>query len=108
MSFANALDYSLWVVLIEFAGALIIVAYVIAAIISLFLKRNITRARLIVADGIITGLSFKLAGTLLKTIQLRTWQQILIFAAILALRTLLKRFFTWEKRGLEKRLHELV
>ncbi|HEY4036334.1 MAG TPA: DUF1622 domain-containing protein [Ktedonobacteraceae bacterium] len=50
--------------------------------------------------GVVTGLSFKLAGTLLKTIQLHTWQQILMFVAIFTLRTVLKRVFTWERERL--------
>src|SRR2546421_6719196 len=93
---ANLFDLTAWVVIIEFIGALLIVAYVVAAIISLLRHGNVAQARLLVADGAITGLSFKLAGTLLKTIELRTWQQILMFSAIFALRTFLKRFFIWE------------
>ncbi|MDQ2885502.1 MAG: DUF1622 domain-containing protein [Chloroflexota bacterium] len=51
----------------------------------------------------IPGLSFKLAGTLLRTIELRTWQQIFMFVAIFALRTLIKRLFTWERVRLQQR-----
>lgn len=102
MLLTDILDFTLWAQIIEFVGALLIVGYVIAAIISLFRSGNIVRARLLVADGAITGLSFKLAGTLLKTIELRTWQQILIFVAIFALRTVLKRLFTWERTRLQR------
>jgi len=37
------------------------------------------------------------AATLLRTIGLRTWHQILIFTLILSLRILLKKVFVWEK-----------
>lgn len=95
--FANLLNFTLWDGLIEFAGALLIVGYIVAALYTLVRTGSIVRARLIAADGIITGLSFKLAGTLLKTILIHTWSQILLFVVIFALRTVLKRVFTWER-----------
>ena len=101
---ANLFDLTAWVVIIEFIGALLIVAYVVAAIISLLRHGNVAQARLLVADGAITGLSFKLAGTLLKTIELRTWQQILMFVAIFVPRTVLKRLFSWERSRVQSRL----
>ena len=101
MLFANLLDFTLWASIIEFIGALIIAAHIVAAIISLLRTGNIAQARLIVADGAITGLSFKLAGTLLKTIELHTLEQILMFAAIFVLRTVLKRLFTWERERIQ-------
>jgi uncharacterized membrane protein len=102
MSLLDILNYTIWIVVIEFIGALIIVGYVVAALVSLFRTRNIVQARLLVAEGAITGLSFKLAGTLLKTIELHTWEQILLFVAIFALRTILKRLFTWEQSRLRQ------
>jgi uncharacterized membrane protein len=102
--YANIFDFTLWANIIEFVGALLIVIYIIVAIFVLFRSKDITRARLIAADGVITGLSFKLAGTLLKTIELHTWQQILMFVAIFALRTILKMLFTWERHRLQRRL----
>ncbi len=100
MLFANLFNYTLWASLIEFAGALLIVGYIIAALFTLVRSGDIVKARLLVIDGAISGLSFKLAGTLLKTIELQSWQQILMFFAIFALRTILKRVFTWERAHL--------
>jgi uncharacterized membrane protein YfhO len=57
---------------------------------SLLRLRSIDRARLRIAEGVIAGLSFKLAATLLKTIVLQSWEQILMFAAIIVIRMLLK------------------
>lgn len=48
--------------------------------------RDVTRGRRIVMEGAIAALDLKLAATLLKTIELHTWQQLGAFAAILALR----------------------
>ncbi len=101
MRFADLFNYVLWASLIEFVGALLIVGYILVALYIVLRGGNIVRARMIVADGAITGLSFKVAGTLLKTITIHTWQQILMFLAIFALRTVLKRFFMWEKGRLQ-------
>ncbi len=114
MHFANLLspaalfDFTTWATIIEFVGALLIIGYIVAALYTLIRDKSITRARLIVADGVITGLSFKLAGTLLKTISLQSWQQILMFVAIFALRFILKRLFIWERERLQRRLAETM
>ena len=52
------------------------------------------------AEGLIGGLGVMTAATLLRTIGLRTWHQILIFTLVLSLRILLKKLFVWEKRRL--------
>lgn len=103
--FANKIfDYLLWASIIEFIGALIIVGYILAALYAIVRGRRIIDAQQIVADGAIAGLNFKLAGTLLKAIVVHSWQQILMFAAIFALRTILKRLFAWEKGKLLRRV----
>jgi hypothetical protein len=101
MLFANF--YTLGASIIEFVGALLISGYVLAALVMLARTQNIVLARLVVADGIIAGLNFKLAGTLLKMIELHTWRQILMFVAIFALRLVLKRLFIWERGRLQMR-----
>jgi hypothetical protein len=53
---------------------------------------------LLVAEGVIGGLGVMTAATLLRTIGLRTWRQILMFTLILSLRILLKKLFVWEKQ----------
>lgn len=100
MSLGDLFGLAAWVAIIEFIGGLFIVLYVLAAIVTLFHSRNLVQARLLAADGAIIGLSFKLAGTLLKTIELQTWEQILMFVAIFVLRTVLKRIFNWERERL--------
>jgi len=98
------LHVAIWASLIEMGGSLIIVAYCLAALLMLLRSRavGIVSARLLIAQGVLTGLNFTLAGTLLKTLLLVSWRQILIFTAIFALRTLLKRLFIWEQTHLRQ------
>ncbi len=80
-------------VLIDLLGALLIVGYDGAAIVALLRGRSILQARLLVAEGAVFGLSFKVAGALLTALELPTWRQLGMFATVLALRTLLKQLF---------------
>jgi uncharacterized membrane protein len=94
--------------LIEFVGALLVVGYVASAVYWLIRRpgtEGLLQARLLVAQGAITGLDFKLAATLLHTLGLHAWRQIGVFAVIFLLRTILKRLFTWEKAQLIRRSH---
>ncbi|WP_017655098.1 DUF1622 domain-containing protein [Fortiea contorta] len=93
----NLFNFSVWAAIIQLLGAMVIGSYAIAATISLLPNRNVDRARLLIAQGVITSLSLMVAATLLKTIYLRTWKQILIFSVILALRIFLKKLFVWER-----------
>ena len=83
--------------LIEFGGALIVAVAVVRALLALVAGRGIAQARLLVIGGSLSALGYKSAATLLKAIELETWRSIASFAAILALRTLLKQFLTWER-----------
>lgn len=85
------------VVLIDLIGGLLVVGYVLAAVVALLRTGAVAHARLLVAEGAVLGLSFKTAGTLLKTLEIHTWEQIATFGAILALRVVLKQLFVWEK-----------
>lgn len=103
-------DLSAWLepkrlaLLVEVAGSAYLTGYVLAALWrlrgpSLF---RLEAARLLLAEGVVTSLSFKTAASLLKILEVQTWSQIGLFAAVLALRTLFKRFFTWEAEGLRR------
>ena len=100
MSSIRLLDFSWWGLALQLGGAVVIAGFVAAALISLGLGRGILRARLLVAEGVIGGLGVMTAATLLRTIGLRTWHQILMFTLILSLRILLKKLFVWEKQRL--------
>lgn len=90
------------VVLIDLVGGLMVVGYVIAALLALMRAGEVGQARLLVAEGAVLGLSFKTAGTLLKTLEIHTWEQILMFGAVLTLRVALKQLFEWEKVRVER------
>jgi len=103
--FSNlSFSLSLGAGVIQVIGALVIAGYVAGAIISLVPRRDIARARLRVAQGVIAGLSVMVAATVLKTIALHTWRQILMLGVILTLRVLLKKLFDWERTRLLARL----
>jgi len=83
---------------LDAASALIIVGYCAKAFIKAVRSGRPTEAHGIVARGAILGMSVKLVGTCLKTIQLQTWNQIGLFAAIFALRFILKKVFILENK----------
>jgi hypothetical protein len=97
---SKLLDFSWWGLALQLASALVITGFVAVAFVSLSLGQTVTRARLLVAEGVIGGLGVMTAATLLRTIGLRTWHQTLMFALILFLRILLKKLFVWEKQKL--------
>lgn len=83
--------------LIEVAGSLVIVWHVAKACVKAVGPQGSVQARLLVADGVLAALGFMVAATLLKTMALRNWHQIGMFAFVLAFRTLLKHVFAWER-----------
>ena len=89
-----------WIALIEFTGTLVIVGHCAAGLVEALRSRNPAAVRLLVIEGSLWGLSLKTAASLLKTIEVHSWEQIAAFTAILALRTLVKRVMTWEKAHL--------
>ncbi len=80
-----------------------IAAHCVAGLVELAGSCDPAVVRLLVIQGALWGLSLKTAASLLKTIEIRTWEQIAAFTAILALRTLVKRVMTWEAARLEGR-----
>ena len=53
---------------LQFGGAVVIAGFITAALVSLSLGRDVLRARLLVAEGVIGGLGVMTAATLLRTI----------------------------------------
>jgi hypothetical protein len=92
---------------IQLLAALVILIHLAAALVALGRTGSISRARLTAADGVIAGLGLITAATLLRTIELRTWNQIALFTVVLTLRTLLKRLFAWERNRILARQPEL-
>lgn len=90
--------------LIELAAAAVIGCHAFWAALLLIRRQGQDRARMVVADGVLAGLGFSLAGTLLKTIGLQSWSEIRMFLFVFMFRTLLKRIFSREKRLIAARL----
>lgn len=88
---------ALWV---EMAGSFALAVFAAIAAFALLRGQTPEAARLLLAEGVILALNLKTAATLLKTLDLPTWDSIAAFAAILALRTLLKRVFVAEQKRL--------
>jgi uncharacterized membrane protein len=86
--------------LIEATAGLVVAAHVLAALGAVLRGRGPEAARLIVAEGAVLALSLEAGAALLKTLHLPGWPQIAAFAAILALRTVLKRVFAAEQARL--------
>ncbi|EYB67606.1 hypothetical protein DEIPH_ctg033orf0005 [Deinococcus phoenicis] len=86
---------------VELATNLVLFGYLVAALLTLVRGTGLLRARLLVAEGILFALNLKVVATLLRTMELTTWNQIGLFAAVFVLRTVLKRVVTWERRELQ-------
>ena len=88
-------------VLIEFGGSIVIAVACLRGLVvmvaGLGSRHAVVRGRLIIADGVVAALGYKTAATLLKTIELQSWAAIGMFAAILTLRTVVKRVLVWEE-----------
>jgi len=82
----------------DVASAAVILGYCATAFIQAVRSGTPTIAHGIVARGALLGMSIKLVGTSLKTIQIQTWNQIGLFFAILFLRIILKRIFVLENK----------
>jgi uncharacterized membrane protein len=91
-----------WAATVEFIGAILVALYCLKAAFALFRPGGLLAARLLVAEGAIWGLSFKVAATLLKLVVINTWSQIGMLAVTVAIRTLLKQLFVWEAAKLQR------
>jgi uncharacterized membrane protein len=103
MHLAEWLGFRAWIAVIQFGAAVLIAGYAAAAVATLVRTRNVERARLVMADGVVTGLSVLVIGALLRMIILESWQDIGLFAVTLGLRTLLKQLFVWEEAHIARR-----
>ena len=82
------------IILFEFTGVLIIIISGVKAVISYIRKDTLTRLKL--AQGMATALEFKLGSEILRTVIVRDLSEILIVAAIIALRAALTFLIHWE------------
>lgn len=84
----------------ELVSNLVLFGAVLGALRVLWRGPDLTGARLLVLDGMLLALNLKVVATLLRTLEVRSWSQIGLFAALFLLRTGLKRVATWERAEL--------
>lgn len=88
----NIVDYA--ILFFEFMGVLVLILAGIRGAINYFRKNPLTRLNL--AKGMAMGLEFKLGSEILRTVVVRTWEEILTVAGIILLRAALTFLIHWE------------
>lgn len=94
------------ILLIEFAGIIVIVISMIRGFIGFLRKDGHTRIAL--AQGIMLGLEFKIGSEVLRSVIVTTWAELGTLAAIILLRSLLTLLLHWEIHEEEKREKQLL
>ena len=89
------------IILFELTGVIIIIFSGVKAVISYIKKDALTRLKL--AQGMATALEFKLGSEILRTVIVRDLSEILIVAAIIALRAALTFLIHWEIKTEDKK-----
>ena len=92
------------ILLIEFAGIVVIVISMIRGFIGYLRKDEHTRIDL--AQGIMLGLEFKIGSEVLRSVIVTNWEELGKLAAIILLRSLLTLLLHWEINEEEKREKE--
>lgn len=85
------------VTLIDFGGAVIVTIYCVLGLWVVLRERDPAKARYLVATGALSGLTFKLAATLLQTLVVASWSQVGMLAFVVGLKTVLKWTFVRER-----------
>ncbi|MCD8337579.1 MAG: DUF1622 domain-containing protein [Lachnospiraceae bacterium] len=96
---------NLAILLFEYVGVAIITVTGIKGMINYIRKRPDTR--LLLAEGLTMGLEFKLGSEILRTVIVRTMDEILIVAGIIVLRAVLTFLLHWEIKNEEEEGHKL-
>jgi hypothetical protein len=94
------LDFGAWARAIQALAGLVLAGYVAATMAGPVFRGDVDRARLLVAEGVIGALGLMLPATILRTLVLRSWEQLLSVALVLTMRIVVKRLFVWEKSRL--------
>ena len=92
------------ILLIEFAGIVVIVISMVRGFIGFMRKSDHTRIEL--AQGIMLGLEFKIGSEVLRSVIVTNWEELGRLAAIILLRSLLTLLLHWEIGEEEKRQKE--
>lgn len=90
------------VLLLEAAGVVILLYVAIKSIVRLF--RRDSNVRMELAEGIALALEFKLGAEVLRTVIVRSWDELAILGAIVALRAAITFLIRWEINSEKKKL----
>lgn len=90
--FKQVIQYS--TILMELAGMLIVLATGAKCFYGVLKHREGVRTEL--AEGISLALLFKMGGEVLRTVIVRTWDELAILAAIIVIRSMLTFLLHWE------------
>ena len=90
--FKQVIRYS--TLLMEAAGMIVILVTAVTCFIGFFRHKEGLRVRL--AEGISLALLFKMGGEVLRTVIVRTWDELAILAAIIVIRSMLTFLLHWE------------
>lgn len=93
--FKSVMQYG--VMTMEFVGLFVIIQTGVICFIG-YLRGN-AQTRIQLAEGISTALLFKMGGEVLRTVIVRTWDELAILGAIIVLRGLLTFLLHWEIRS---------
>lgn len=93
-----------FILLIEFAGIVVIVISMIRGFIGFMRKDG--HIRIDLAQGIMLGLEFKIGSEVLRSVIVTNWEELGRLAAIILLRSLLTLLLHWEIDVEEKRERE--
>lgn len=102
MEFVSALSLRvlyLGIHLLEAMGFVVILVSGVLAFWDYWTVRNSERLhfdRLRLAEGLASGLEFKLGGEILRTVVVQDWEEILVVGSIVVLRALMAVMINWE------------
>ena len=90
------------IMLIELGGLVVILISVVKALISFFKGEDNTR--IILAQGIMLGLEFKIGSEVLRSVIVSGWTELATLGAVILIRSLLTLILHWEIQAEEKRV----
>ena len=92
------------ILLVEFVGVAVVMGSIVKGIVDAIKKDEHMRLNLV--EGIALAMSFKIGGELLRTVIVRTWDEILLLGAVILLRAALTFYIQWEIRIEKKKKEE--
>jgi uncharacterized membrane protein len=91
-------------VIFEFTGVIVILATGLIGIVNII--RRDPQTRLKIANGFATGLEFKLGGEILRTVMVRSINEIVVVGSIIVLRAALSFLIFWEIKNEQAHIKE--